>query len=199
MIFIVGISDLVAEGVVDHLAHVVCFLSAVSSCCITVERSTGRADGASLSGNLKNGVPKLVVFSVLLISNMPFEGRDTEHGDEIEQAGKGACPHGKLLSEVGRLAEREDIGGVDGEIGKLVERSSPVIRLKVVEGSIESIHLNGEIIALVEALGVIFGKVCLINSWVILHAHEEVGDVCAIFANCAGHLFFSLKSKIIII
>ena len=114
MIFIVGISDLVAEGVVNHLAHVVCFLSAVSSCCITVERLACIADGASLSGNLKNGVPKPVVGRVLLIRIVPFEGRDTENGDEVEQAGKGACPHGKLLSEVGRLAEREDIGGVDG-------------------------------------------------------------------------------------
>ena len=199
MIFIVGISDLVAEGVVDHLAHVVCFVLAVRSCCITVESFAGSADAASLIGNLKKSVPKSVVCRVLLITIVPFEGRDTDNGDEIKQAGKGACPHGKLLSEVGRLAEREDIGGVDGEIGKLVERSSPVISLKVVEGSIESIHLGGQSFALGEALGVICGKVCSINIWVILHAHEEVGDVYAIVAKSAGHLFYSLKSKIIII
>ena len=123
----------------DHLTHVVSSLIALCSLCITVLSRTGCADVANLVCNLKHSIPELVVFRILLISNVPFEGRDTDNGDEVKQAGEGARPNGELFCEVGRLAEREDVCGVDGEIGKLVERGGPVIRRKVVESVVECI------------------------------------------------------------
>ena len=125
----------------DDLAHVVSSLIAVYSLRITVQSLIGISDTVDLVCNLKHGVPQLVVLCVLLISNVPLEGRDTDSGHEVEHAGEGARPHGELLCEVGRLAEREDIGGVDGEIGELVEGCSPVLTIQVVERVIESIEL----------------------------------------------------------
>ena len=85
-----------------------------------------------------------------------------EHGAErLEEARDGGSSGHELFSSIGGLAVREDGGGLDQELLRLVDGGQPIISLKRFEGLKSSLNEVSKVIGGFVAVGVGCGGVSL--------------------------------------
>ena len=108
LINVVGISNFVAQRVVDDLAHIV-------------------ASGTARRGSRNSGECLVeIVFSIRVL--VVLEEGHAPSGNEIEEAGKRVEFDGKLLSQVSRLAVREHVRACHRDVRQVVHGLSKVSR-----------------------------------------------------------------------